>query len=48
MIQTKKVFNILHTITSLCLEKSEGVQFLEKNSYCSKMGHFHPNLDPKT
>ena len=47
MIHPKIFFEILHTIAPLCLEKSDGVQFLKKNSYCYKMGHFCPNLDPK-
>ena len=29
MIQPKNLLEILHTITSLCLEKSDGAQFLK-------------------
>ena len=47
MIQPKKVFNILLTITSLCLEKSEGAQFLKKKLLLFQNGSFLPQLGPK-
>ena len=39
-------FEILHTITSLCLEKSDAAQFL-KNNLLLQNGPFLPQLGPK-
>ena len=48
MIDRKKFFKILHTITSLCLEKSDGVQLLKKTLFVTKWVTFTPIWAQKT
>ena len=49
MIHTNNFcFEILHTITSLCLEKSDGAQFLKKILIITKWTIFTPTWAQKT
>ena len=48
MMHPKNFFEILHTITSLCLEKSDGAQFLKKTLIVTKWVIFTPNWAQKS
>ena len=48
MIHPKIFFEILHTIAPLCLEKSDGVQFLKKTLIVTKWVIFAPIWTQKT
>ena len=47
MIHPKIFFEILHAIAPLCLEKSDGVQFLKKKLLLLQNGSFLPQFGPK-
>ena len=47
MMHPKNCFENLHTITSLCLEKSDGAQFLRKTLIITKWVIFTPNWAQK-